>query len=272
VGAYSPGKGLVGLSQKDIEIKSKGGSKNDKNEEDNDEESSESEENIKRKDSCKQFVSNGKRIKFEFKNSATPVDYIAFNSKRTAGSITAIIEELKGKSSVVSREPEGEVYKYFNIRVGEGEFSDSKEMKNAIVSFKVSKEWINEKNINADTITLQHYNEDQWNSLETEKVSEDDEALYFEAKTPGFSPFAITASKNILEIGGETGNEVQSISESGQQDSSELIVESEMPSKENESSWPKVANFFIGFLVIILMGALIRKKVDQKKEDTNSKK
>lgn len=52
-----------------------------------------------------------------------------------------------------------------------------------------------------DTITLQHFDGSQWESLKTEKVNEDDEYIYFEAETPGFSPFAITASKNILEIG-----------------------------------------------------------------------
>ncbi|MDQ1276895.1 MAG: hypothetical protein QG610_2473 [Euryarchaeota archaeon] len=271
VGAYSPGKGLVGLSQKDIEIKSKGGSKNDNDEEDDEEESSESEENIKRKDSCKKFVSNGKGIKFEFNNSATPINYIIFTAKNTAGNIKATVEELKGKSSITSAEPEGVVYKYINIWVGNSGFANSKNIKDAIVGFKVSKEWINENHINMDTITLQHYSKDQWNSLETEKIDEDDEYLYFEAETPSFSPFAITASKNILEIGEKTG-EGQSISGGEQHDSSELVMGSDMSSKENGSSWSKVASFFIGFLVIILVGTFIKKKADQNNEDTNSKK
>lgn len=272
VGAYSPGKGLVGLSQKNIEIKSKGGSKDDNDEEDDEEESSESEENIKRKDSSKKFVSNGKRIKFEFKSSATPVDYIVFSSKKTAGSITTIVEELKGKSSLTPAEPEGVVYKYINIWAGNGDFANSKNIENAIVGFKVSKKWMNENHINMDTITLQHYSEDQWNSLETKKIDEDDEYLYFEAETPSFSPFAITASKNILEIGEKTGDDVQSISSGEQHDSSELVMGSDMSSKENGSSWSKVASFFIGFLIIILMGTFIKKKADQNNEDTNSKK
>jgi len=37
-------------------------------------------------------------------------------------------------------------------------------------------------------------------------------------------------------------------------------MESETPSKENGSSLSKVASFFIGFLVIILMGIFIKKK------------
>jgi len=261
VGAYSPGKGLVGLSQKDIEIKSKASSKNDNDEE----ESSESKENIKRKDSCKKFVSKDKRIKFEFNNSATPINYIIFTSKNTAGNIKATVEELKGKSSLTSTEPEGVVYKYINIWVGNSDFANSKNIKDAIVGFKVGKEWIDESHINIDTITLQHYSKDQWNSLETEKINEDDKYVYFEAETSSFSPFAITASKNILENEEKTVNEDLYTSEFGQQDNSELVMESKMPSKENRSLWSKAASIFIGFLAIILIGVFLRRKADQKK-------
>ncbi len=261
VGAYSPGKGLVGLSQKDIEIRSKASSKKDNDEE----ESSESEENIKRKDSCKKFVSKDKRIKFEFNNSATPINYIIFTSKNTAGNIKATVEELKGKSSLTSIEPEGVVYKYINIWVGNSDFANSKNIKDAIVGFKVGKEWIDESHINIDTITLQHYSKDQWNSLETEKINEDDKYVYFEAETSSFSPFAITASKNILENEEKTVNEDLYTSEFGQQDNSELVMESKMPSKENRSLWSKAASIFIGFLAIILIGVFLRRKADLKK-------
>jgi methanogen extracellular protein (TIGR04279 family)/PGF-pre-PGF domain-containing protein len=268
VGAYSPGKGLVGLSQKELEIKSKGNSNNNKDDEDN--EDSESNNNIKSKDSCQKYVSKGKSIKFEFKNAVTPVEYIAFTSKKTAGNIKTIVEELKGKSSLVSTEPGGEIYKYFNIQIGDGEFSDSEDLKNAVIGFKVSKEWINESNINADTIALQHFSKNQWNTLKTEKVGEDEEYIYFEAETPGFSPFAITASKNVLEISEKEVTGQGSTSESGQQENSGVNVETEMPSKENGSSLTRIASFFIGFLLIILIGTAIKKKADMNNEDTNS--
>ena len=95
---------------------------------------------------------------------------------------------MKGKSSKVTEEPEGEVYKYINIQVGDGKLSSSKNIKDAIVGFKVSKEWIDENHIDTDTIVLQHYTEDQWNPLKTEKTGEDDEYIYFEAETTSFFP------------------------------------------------------------------------------------
>jgi methanogen extracellular protein (TIGR04279 family)/PGF-pre-PGF domain-containing protein len=264
VGAYSPGKGLVGISQKEVEIESKGKSKDDGGFE---EESSggasnspEPAKNVDKKEFCQKFVSNGNRVKFEFTKEATSVGYLVFNAKKTAGSVTATIEELKGKSSFASVKPEGVVYKNLNIWLGNNGYANSNNIENAVVGFQVSKEWISVNHINTDTITLQHFDGTQWNSLETENVGEDDECIYFEAETPGFSPFAITASKNILEIEEKTVNEDQSASEFGQQDNSELVMESEMPAKQNKSSLSKAASFFIGFLAIILMGTVMKKK------------
>jgi len=267
VGAYSPEKGLVGLSQQMVHIKSNGSSNNDDDEEENDEPV----KNIKIKEICKVYVSSGKRITFEFENKAVSVGYVEFNAKKSAGSITAIIEELKGRSSSVPIEPKGEVYKHLNIQVGNSGFANSKNIENAIVGFKVNKKWITENNINMDTITLQHFNGDQWDSLNTGKVGEDDEYTYFEAETPGFSPFAITASKNILEIG-PAGEEGQSTLIEEQQGDSELVMGSEVPSKENGNSVLKIASFFIGFLVIIAIGTIIKKKADSNNEGKDSEK
>ncbi|MPM09058.1 hypothetical protein SDC9_55374 [bioreactor metagenome] len=283
VGAYSPGKGLVGLSQEKIEIKSKGNKKmEDSSSGESSGESSggssggaggspEPAKNVKTKELSQKYVSNGNRIKFELTKEATSIGYIEFDAKKTAGETTTIVEELKEKSSLTSADPEGVVYKHINIWVGNGGFANPENIENAIVGFKVSKEWINENHINMDTITLQHYSEDQWNSLETEKVDEDDEYLYFKAETPGFSPFAITAGKNILEIREKTENNGLSASETRTHDNSGSLIQSEAPSKENSSSLSKVASFFVGFLIITLMGTFVMKKVDKEDEDTNLK-
>jgi hypothetical protein len=42
-----------------------------------------------------------------------------------------------------------------------------------------------------DSIRLLHYSDGEWEELDTEMTGEDDEYLHFEAKTSGFSPFAI---------------------------------------------------------------------------------
>lgn len=268
VGAYSPEKGLVGLSQKAIEIKSSGGSSSGGSGGGG---SPEPAKNVKSKELCQQYVSNGNRIRFEFTKEATCVGYVEFTARKTAGKITTIVEELKEKSSLTPTEPDGEIHKHLNIWVGNGGFANSNNIENAIVGFRVSKEWITENNINMDAIALQHYNENQWESLNTEKVGEDDEYIYFEAETPSFSPFAITASKNILEIEEKTGDESQSILDAEQQDNSETVMESETPSKEN-GTFKLIASFFVGFLVTILTGIIIKEKIAKKNEDEDSEK
>ncbi|WP_410508139.1 TIGR04279 domain-containing protein [Methanosarcina hadiensis] len=276
VGAYSPEKGLVGLSQKEIEIKSKGssngggGSGGKGGSGGGAGGSPEPAKNVKAKELCQQFVSNGNRIKFEFTKGATPIVYIQFDAKKTAGKITTIVEELKGRSSLTPVDPEGAVYKYLNIWVGNGGFANSNNIENAVAGFKISKDWINENNINMDTIVLQHFDGTQWESLKAEKVGEDDKYIYFEAEPPGFSPFAITASKNVIEIGEKTGNEGQSTPGTEQQDNSELVVDSDEPSKEKGSTLTRIASFFVGFLIIILIGAFIKERIDRNSEDTNS--
>ena len=95
VGAYSPEKGLVGLSQQKVTIKSKGSSSSGGSSGGGG--SPEPAKNVKSKELCQQFVSNGNRIRFEFKQGATSVGYVEFMAKKTAGKITTKIEELNGE-------------------------------------------------------------------------------------------------------------------------------------------------------------------------------
>lgn len=66
-------------------------------------------------------------------------------------------------------------------------------IENASIGFKVEKTWISENIDNKSEICLWRYNQTSWNKLEVQRKGEDDRYYYFEAKTPGFSQFAITA-------------------------------------------------------------------------------
>jgi PKD repeat protein len=81
--------------------------------------------NVETKELSQAFVTGGKPVKFDFPQKVTPVVYLSFDSKKTAGKITTIVEMLKGKSTLVSGLPSDEVYKYFNIWVGNAGFGDS---------------------------------------------------------------------------------------------------------------------------------------------------
>ncbi len=220
--------------------------------------SPESSKNIKCKELCQQYISSGEFIKFEFKKGDTCINYVTFKAKKTAGKTTAIVEELKEKSSLTPEKPEGEICKYVNIWVGNSGFANSNNIENATVGFKVSKDWIDKNNINLDSLVLQHFNDKKWNHLPTKKIDEDKEYIYFESSTPSFSPFAISAEKNKVTIEGkDRENDVCS----GDVAQDETKSTSDTTSQENKNQTIlKITTFLAGLIIILIIGAIIMRK------------
>ena len=148
--------------------------------------------NVEVKELSQTFISNGKPVKFDFAKNATCVVYVNFDAKKTVGKTTAIVEMLKEKSSLVSELPSGEVYKYFNLWVGNGGYATSSNIESPVVCFKIEKSWVQDKKIDQASITLNRYSDKNWSQLPVTLLREDDKYLYFTAQTPGFSFFAIT--------------------------------------------------------------------------------
>jgi len=220
--------------------------------------SPESSKNIKCKELCQQYISSGEFIKFEFKKGDTCINYVTFNAKKTAGKTTAIVEELKEKSSLTPEKPEGELYKYVNIWIGNSGFANSNNVENATVGFKVSKDWIDENNINIDSLILQHFSDKKWNHLPTKKVDEDKEYIYFESSTPSFSPFAISAEKNKVTIEEKDGEDDVC---SGDVAQDETKSTSDTTSQENKNQTIlKITTFLAGLIIILIVGAIIMRK------------
>jgi PGF-pre-PGF domain-containing protein len=154
--------------------------------------SPEPQSNVEAKELSQTFIATESPVKFDFPQKTTPVVYVSFDSKKTAGKTTTIAEMLKEKSTLVSGVPSDEVYKYLNIWVGNGGFANEKNIENAVVCFKVEKFWVQGKNIDKSTITLYMYSENTWNRLPTSLSNEDDKYIYLISETSGFSSFAIT--------------------------------------------------------------------------------
>ena len=154
--------------------------------------SPEPQSNVEAKELSQAFITSGKAVQFEFQNNATPIVYVNFDSKKTTGKTTTIVEMLKEKSTLVSDPPSDEVYKYVNIWVGNSGFATSENIENPVICFKVEKSWILDKKIDQSSITLSRYSDKKWEQLQTNQSGEDDNYLYFTAKTQEFSFFAIT--------------------------------------------------------------------------------
>ncbi len=157
-------------------------------------------------------------------------------------------------------DPEGEIYKHINIWIGNSGFANSKNIENATVGFKVSKDWINENHINIKSLGLQHFSNKEWNSLPIKQIKEDKGYIYFEAETPSFSPFVISAENNKVAIE-EKGGETQTSSEVVSQEESKTTDDVDTVSLENKNQTIlKIATFFAGLLAIIIIGAIVMKK------------
>ncbi len=278
-GVYQSGKGLVAFNQKELKIyKEKtggGGSSPSGGGGGGGGGSPEPAKNVRVKELSQQYITNGNHANFNFPMKVTCITYVDFDPKRNLGKITTIIEELKGRSILVPELPEGKVYEYINIWVGNEGVASPDRIENAVIGFRIKKEWITENNIDIDSIVLERFSEGKWNRLTTRKVGEDSEYLYLEAKTPGFSPFAIT-SWNIAEPADNMGNlvsqgsfEIEVPDKSGESLSIDVEVEDAgvSTSGNSKASWLKkisnIINFILGFVLLVGTWALLN-RIQQK--------
>jgi len=212
--------------------------------------------NVKVKELSQVFITSGKSVKFDFPKNATSIAYLAFDSKKTVGKTTTIVEMLKNKSTLTSDAPTGEVCNYLNIWVGNGGYgSDEDNLENAVVCFKVEKSWIQDKGIDQSSIILNRYSDKKWNGLPTTLSGEDDTYLYFTAQTPGFSPFAITGKTTAKE----TDTEIQPNTEDSKENTGNTAAEVEQqPTNEENATTPeKESNSIPGFEMIYGVAGLL---------------
>ncbi|SFM92837.1 PGF-pre-PGF domain-containing protein [Methanolobus profundi] len=152
-------------------------------------------ENIGFKDVLTVYAGKDDIVNFDFDDEKNDIDYVRYLSLKNAGKISTTIEILKDTSALVDDPVPGKVYRNLNIWVGKTGYAIEANIQDPIIGFRVSKEWIQNNNIDVDTIALNRYSDDTWGKLSTEQSGSDDEYIYFEASTPGFSPFAITADE-----------------------------------------------------------------------------
>ncbi|MDD3247774.1 MAG: PGF-pre-PGF domain-containing protein [Methanosarcina sp.] len=155
--------------------------------------SSEPPSNVEIKELDQQFISNYNHAKFVFAKNVTPIAYIEFDPKKTVGKTTTIVETLKEKSTLVTELPSGKVYENTNIWVETEGTASPENIENAIVGFKVEKTWINSNGVDSSSVKLWKFEDGKWIELPTSQTSEDNDYVYYEADTPGFSAFSIMA-------------------------------------------------------------------------------
>mgnify|MGYP000849090319 CR=1 FL=1 len=163
--------------------------------------------NVESEEISETFITDDKEVKFDFERNETCVAYLTFNSKKTVGKTTAVVEMLKANSSLVSEPLSDEVYRYFNIWIGDGEYATPANIENPVVCFKVEKSWLEDKNINWNSIKLNTYSAGEWKELPVNLTGEDNNFLYFTAQPLEFPFFAITGKSEGGIVGGSADSQ-----------------------------------------------------------------
>jgi PGF-pre-PGF domain-containing protein len=133
----------------------------------------------------------------------TEITRVVINANSTIRTAEITVEQLEKPLNITN--VSGIPYCYFNVTTTN--LTDTN-MTNATIEFKVNKTWINERNMDEATITLNRYSDmnNNWSALPTSKIEEDTTSLYFASETPGFSLFAISGHEKpaYLATGAET--------------------------------------------------------------------
>ena len=214
--------------------------------------------NVGTKELSQVFITNGKAVKFGFTKNATCVVYVSFDAKNTVGKTTTIVEELKDKSALVSELPAGEVYKFFNVWVGNSGFATSKNIENPVICFKVEKSWIKAKKVGQTSITLNRYSDRKWEPVPTSFSGEDKEFLYFTSKVPAFSSFAITGKAKSLS--GENASDSEPEQETRLADEEMKNLGEEVGQSAAQEGDTKAPGFEIVYGIICLFAIFLYKR------------
>ncbi|MDK2939829.1 MAG: hypothetical protein PWQ51_1994, partial [Methanolobus sp.] len=140
-------------------------------------------------------VTAGSEVNYDFSGSDTPVIGVSFDAKNDAGLVVSKVQVLSDRPESVSASS-GKSYQMMSIDVGSEGTVSSDNADNIQIRFKVSKQWIEENNIDVSTIRMTRYHGEQWNNLPTYQEREEGDYIYFYAETPGFSIFEVVGDEN----------------------------------------------------------------------------
>jgi PGF-pre-PGF domain-containing protein len=221
--------------------------------------------NVAFKDYSIKYVTMGKDAVFEFPNVQNDLDYVKFSPLKAAGQVKAIIEILEGRSTLVSANPPGNVYRHINIWVGDAKFNSGNYISSAEISFKVEKKWLTENNADPSSIKLYRYSSGSWGELPTSRIGTDVNYYYYRSRTPGFSPFAIVSVGNtpLVSSSAPASRVVEDVSYAYDYD---LTLSSIGPSdaavlnsalQADPAKPVNVTVFFIGIVGILIIGSVL---------------
>ena len=200
---------------------------------------------VERSASSVKRITGGSEVNYDFSDSGTPVLGVSFDAKKDKGLVVSKVQVLSSAPEGVPVSS-GNSYQMMSIDVGSEGTISSDSADNVMIHFKVSKQWIEENNIDVSTIRMNRYHGEQWNDLPTYQEREDNEYFYFYAETPGFSVFNV--------VGDEISAAYEQVPASAGSEEVEEPVEEPVEEKEtkNTPGFTILAGImFVSFAVLV---------------------
>jgi len=113
---------------------------------------------------------------------------LSFSLNTNRSNVRIAVSRLLTKPAGLPDPAGMQVYQYFNITA---ENVEDEDIAGANLTFEVSKSWLEENNIDKNSIRLLRFHDNAWEELETILLYEDNETITYLAFLPGFSYFAI---------------------------------------------------------------------------------
>jgi PGF-pre-PGF domain-containing protein len=222
-------------------------------------------ENIVMKEAKSAYAINGAKVSYQFNEKENNIDFIKFDALKNSGMITVTIEMLNHRSALVETDPAGKVYQNMNIWVGSAGYATPDDIANPVIGFRVERSWMDANDFDGSAIKLNRYHDGTWNPLPTTKVRESKDYIYFEAKTPGFSPFAITGETNsvVSEDEGLTGTDTTTSTEGAEGRTTSYEGENRTKSADAKTSIGNITMLLSFATIIGFMGYIKRDDISK---------
>jgi len=144
-------------------------------------------------------VSKGKKTEVISENyMETNVYSVSFTTSKDLKKTKLTVAKLKEKPEEIIEIPikNKSVYAYLDIKItADDVYIEEDGIESMKFIFEVKWSWINENNIDKETILLVRYHDTEWQNLTTTYLGENDTYIYYEAETPGLSTFAVVGSE-----------------------------------------------------------------------------
>ena len=154
--------------------------------------------NVAIKEMAKTYVSSANVNTVNLKTNATNVTQLKFNSTKTFGTQTVIVEELKNSSYLTRGVPliNVTVIKYINIWVGSTSRINENTLENSTIYFRMSSDVTDKYDI-----YVLRYDGKKWSDILVTEMKKDSEFTYYKVDTPAYGQFAVCGyDRSVLTI------------------------------------------------------------------------